>query len=266
MKAVEELMGIMKQLRDPTSGCPWDMKQTINTIAPYTLEEAYEVVEAIEKNDLGSLQDELGDLLFHIIFYSEMASEKGAFDFNSVAQNAADKLRRRHPHVFAGEGPETDFEPGASWEELKRKERSGNRDEEGEYQRLLGDIGASLPALLRAEKLQKRAASVGFDWPDVAPVLNKIREELDELGAEIEKSTDQQALEEEAGDVLFSCINLIRHLDISAETALRAANRKFEKRFAYIEARLMSKNRRVEESDLEELEALWQEAKTQEGA
>lgn len=256
---MEKLLQIMAALRDPETGCPWDKKQTFETIVPYTLEEAYEVADAIEQGDMDELKSELGDLLFQVVFYAQMASEQGDFDFADVVEAVSEKLTRRHPHVFAGESYEDEGRLVDAWEQSKAAER--DKLASAEQASVLGGVARALPALKRAQKLQKRAARVGFDWPEVAPVIAKIEEEISELKqAMLQKN--QAAITEESGDVLFSCVNLLRHLNVDAEEALRAGNQKFESRFNYIETTLNQKNRKFDSCSLDELEMLWQEAKT----
>ena len=256
---MEKLLQIMAALRDPETGCPWDKKQTFETIVPYTLEEAYEVADAIEQGDMHELKSELGDLLFQVVFYAQMASEQGDFDFADVVEAVSEKLTRRHPHVFAGESYDDEDRLVDAWEQSKAAER--DRLASTEQASVLDGVARALPALKRAQKLQKRAARVGFDWPEVAPVIAKIEEEISELKqAMLQKN--QAAITEESGDVLFSCVNLLRHLNVDAEEALRACNQKFENRFNYIETTLNQKNRQFDSCSLDELEMLWQEAKT----
>lgn len=255
---LDALLELMATLRGP-DGCPWDRDQTFATIAPHTIEEAYEVADAIDGGDMGHLKDELGDLLFQVVFYAQMASEQGAFDFHDIAAGITEKMVRRHPHVFASQtGVDTADDQTENWEALKDKEREAQASKGA-----LADVTRGLPALLRAQKLQKRAARVGFDWPDVAPVFDKFREEMAELEAEV-LSGDAKALEHEMGDVLLTCVNLARKLGLDAESALRHANTRFETRFGHIEAALKAQGRSPEDADLDELEALWIQAKAKE--
>jgi len=256
MSHIDELLAVMARLRDPQAGCPWDREQTFATIAPYTIEEAYEVADAIERADLHDLKDELGDLLFQVVFHARMAEEQGAFGFGDVVAAIVEKMRRRHPHVFAGERIDSAAEQSAAWEAHKARERA----DKGGHESLLDGITRTLPALTRAEKLQRRAARVGFQWPDISGVLEKLDEELREVRAEI-AAGDSQALHGEIGDLLFACANLARYAGVDAEAALRAANHKFERRFRYIEAALRERGKRPEQSDLAEMDALWEEAK-----
>lgn len=260
MNGIDELLDIMKKLRDPDTGCPWDLAQSVSSIAHFTLEEAYELVEAIENGDKDEFCDELGDLLYHIVFYSQMASEKGDFDFDDVCKRAAAKLVRRHPHVFAQDRNNATGSI-ADWEAIKKRERELKNAASGEKAALLDDISDAIPALIRAEKLQKRAASVGFDWPDIDPVKQKLLEEVEELQQQLSRPDNRENISEELGDLLFSCVNLARHLAINPESALRAANRKFTRRFSYIEKKLNAAGISLSESSLEEMDGLWEEAK-----
>ncbi len=256
MSHIDELLAVMARLRDPQAGCPWDREQTFASIAPYTIEEAYEVADAIEHGDLQDLKDELGDLLFQVVFHARMAEEQGAFAFGDVVAAIVEKMRRRHPHVFAGERIDSAAEQSAAWEAHKAQERA----DRGGHESLLDGITRTLPALARAEKLQRRAARVGFQWPDISGVLEKLDEELSEVRAEV-AAGDIQALHGEIGDLLFACANLARYAGVDAEAALRTTNHKFERRFRYIEAALRERGKRPEQSDLAEMDALWEEAK-----
>jgi len=252
---IQRLLEVMARLRDPERGCQWDVEQTFATIAPYTVEEAYEVADAIERNDLNELREELGDLLFQVVFHSRMAEEMGAFRFDDVVEAVTDKLIRRHPHVFADAGFRTAREQTAHWEEIKAAERKG-KQKPG----VLDDVPAGLPALTRAVKLTRRAGRVGFDWPGTREVIDKLHEELDELQAEIDAG-DQARIRAEMGDLLFVVANLARKLEVEPEDALRAANAKFVRRFRHIEARLAEDGRTPEQSDLAEMDGLWNEAR-----
>ncbi len=255
------LLTVMRRLRDPANGCPWDVEQTFQTIAPYTIEEAYEVADAIERNDLDELRDELGDLLFQVVFHSRMAEEDGHFDFAAVARAISDKMVRRHPHVFA-EAEERDAKSQTvAWEAQKADERAARAATEGRSVSALDGVISSLPAITRAMKLQKRAARVGFDWPSTAEVFDKIDEELSEIKEEISADATHNRLADEIGDLLFVVVNLARHLKVDPDAALRGTNAKFERRFRYLEARLAEDGKALEESSLEEMERLWQEAK-----
>jgi nucleoside triphosphate diphosphatase len=262
MKAINDLLSIMKRLRDPDTGCPWDRKQTIESIAPYTLEEVYEVLECLEKEDMDGLCKELGDLLFHIVFYAEMASENSYFDFQQVVEQVAAKLQRRHPHVFADQEAGSGTELSRKWETMKQQERQEKALRTGTRSRHLDDIGANMPAIIRAAKLQKRAAGAGFDWSAPEPVMAKIEEELLELKTEFYGSAKQEKLSEELGDLLFSCVNLARHIEVDADMALRRANRKFESRFRFVEEQLALQGFSLEQASLQQMEKLWQAAKT----
>jgi MazG family protein len=254
--SIDDLLAVMAALRDPEGGCPWDREQDFASIVPYTIEEAYEVADAIARNDLPELRDELGDLLFQVVFHARMAEEAGEFSFNDVVAAIVEKMVRRHPHVF-GEEEVADAEAQTrAWEEHKAAER---RDKGG-HRSLLDGVTLGLPALSRAAKLQKRAARAGFDWPSTYGVLGKIEEELNEVRAELE-GDDPQALHDEVGDLLFACVNLARHAGVDAEEALRAANHKFEQRFHYLESRLEQEGKALEQSSLEELDRLWVAAK-----
>jgi MazG family protein len=252
-----ELLGIMARLRTPETGCAWDLEQTFATIAPYTVEEAYEVADAIQRNDMADLRDELGDLLFQVVFHERMAEEAGAFGFDDVARAIRDKMIRRHPHVFGEAEARTSDEQTRAWEVIKAQERAAKGRE---HAGVLDGVPAGLPALTRAVKLTARAARVGFDWPDAARVLEKLSEEVGELEAEIEAG-ERERLKDELGDVLFVIANLARKLDIEPEDALRGANAKFVRRFAHIEAALAAQGRSPEQSDLAEMDGLWNEAK-----
>lgn len=266
---LDDLLHLMARLRDPQYGCPWDLKQNYASIVPHTIEEAYEVADTIERGDFEHLQGELGDLLFQVVYYSQLAREEGRFEFDGVVDSITRKLIRRHPHVFpTGELYAPVDTPSLSeaqvksrWEEIKAEERA--EKSQPEQLSLLDDVPATLPALSRAAKLQKRAATVGFDWPAALPVLDKVREELDEV-LQAMADGDADALEDEVGDLLFAAVNLARHLKQDPEHALRRANRKFERRFRFIEQALRDSSRPIEDCDLDELDALWGEAKRQE--
>jgi len=257
---MKKLLDIMTALRNPDTGCPWDIKQTFETIAPYTLEEAYEVADAIESGDMKELKSELGDLLFQVVFYAQMAKEQGDFDFDDVVNAVSEKLVNRHPHVFADVDCKDEEVLHEAWEKSKATERDAQA--QTEKASILDGVASALPSLKRAQKLQKRAAREGFDWPDVAPVLEKIEEEIKELREAMQKNNNEFIFEE-TGDVLFSCVNLARHLNVDAEESLRACNKKFEERFGYIEKTLAITNKSFKDCSLVELEALWQEAKSQ---
>jgi len=258
---VDRLLAIMARLRDPVSGCPWDVQQNFATIAPYTIEEAYEVADAIEQNDMAALKDELGDLLLQVVFHARMAEEAGHFGFAEVAAAIGDKMVSRHPHVFADHEAATAEDVKVTWEARKEAERAAKAGAGGGTLSALDGVTAALPALLRAEKLQKRAARVGFDWPEVGQVFDKLAEELAEIREVIDQGGDPDRLEDEVGDLLFVVANLARHLEVDPESALRRANAKFERRFRAIEARLAAAGDKAEAQSLEALEELWQETK-----
>lgn len=264
--ALQELAELMARLRGPV-GCPWDKQQTWKTLLPYTIEEAYEVVEAVETGQVEGLRDELGDLLFHITFYSQIAQEQGLFSLEEVILGVVTKMTRRHPHIFAQpeQTAQTDLPSAAvpaRWEEIKRQEKTAQRAEKGESgpASLFDDINSHLPALLWAAKVQRKMGQVGFDWPDATGVMEKVREELAELD-EARLADDAAAMEEELGDLLFTLANLARHLHLNPEIALRRATHKFQARFRIMESRLHQAGQSVETATLEELEPLWQEAK-----
>ena len=250
------LLEIMAQLRNPDHGCPWDLEQDFRTIAPYTLEEAYEVVDAIEQGDRQGLRDELGDLLFQVVFHTQMASEAGWFDFNDVLAAICEKMIRRHPHVFGDETVEDAEAQTRAWEQHKEREK-------GMRNSLLDGVPLALPALTRAEKLQKRASRAGFDWPSIHGVSEKVVEELDELRDELESSADMAALVNESGDLLFAAVNLLRHAGVDPEAALRQGNEKFTSRFQQVEAMCREAGRSVAETDLDTLDCYWEAAKQQ---
>ena len=258
-RSIDELLAIMRRLRDPQSGCPWDREQTFGTIAPYTIEEAYEVAGAIEDEDWPALREELGDLLFQVVFHAQMAEERGLFDFADVTRAIADKMLRRHPHVFAGtEGIDTAAAQTTAWEEHKSRERAARKHG------LLDDVPTALPALLRALKLQNRAARVGFDWDSAPKVVEKIAEEAAEIVEAQAEGASPERLEDEIGDLLFAVANLARHLGVDPEAALRSTNSKFVRRFREIESALAKQDRALSDASLAEMEELWQAAKTKE--
>jgi ATP diphosphatase len=254
----------MARLRDPAGGCPWDLEQSFATIAPYTIEEAYEVADAIGRGDMAELKGELGDLLLQVVYHAQMAKEAGSFDFDAVAEDIAAKMVRRHPHVFGDDEVASAAAQTQAWEATKAAERADKAAARGARQRLLDDVPLALPALLRAQKLQRRAARVGFDWGELAPVLGKLEEELGELRAELAAAAPPERLADELGDLLFATVNLARHLGVDAEAALRATNGKFERRFGAIEEALGGVGRSLEDASLDEMEALWQQAKSEE--
>lgn len=256
---IEDLLEIMRRLRSPEGGCPWDLEQDFRSIAPYTIEEAYEVADAIEHNNFDELRDELGDLLFQVVFHAQMANEQGAFDFNDVLEAIVDKMIRRHPHVF-GEAEVSDAEDQtAKWEAQKAAERAAKA--EGRAHSALDGVSRSLPALTRAGKLQRRAARVGFDWPDFSGVLDKLLEEIDELHLELAEGGAPERVEAEMGDLLFTCVNLARHINVDPESALRSANARFEHRFRQMETQLAAQGQTAEEADADTLDQHWEAAK-----
>lgn len=252
--AIEQLLDIMSRLRDPDSGCPWDLRQTYESIVPYTLEEAYEVADAIQRGDMLELRDELGDLLFQVVFYSQIAKEEGHFDFGQVTEAISEKMLRRHPHVFADAEYASDEELHKAWEQGKAAEREKRKKQENHSQ--LDGVARALPALIRAEKLQKRAARVGFDWADVTGAIEKLNEEIDEVKAEI-TTGEQHRIQDELGDLLFSVVNVVRLCGMDAEQSLSMANEKFERRFRKMEQNLIARGT----TDLHELsEQQWDDA------
>ncbi|PHQ69332.1 MAG: nucleoside triphosphate pyrophosphohydrolase [Sneathiella sp.] len=257
---INRLLDIMARLRNPDGGCPWDLEQSFETIAPHTIEEAYEVAEAIASGDMAELKDELGDLMFQVVFYAQMAKEDGSFDFDGVIDAISDKMIRRHPHVFGNSNIATAEAQTIAWEETKAQERA-RKSKPGQVPSALDGVASNLPALTRAVKLQNRAARVGFDWPDIAPVFEKINEEIGELRAEIDNGGGQARIEEEYGDLMFVLANLGRHLNLEPETVLRAANRKFTGRFQGVEAMLKARGKTPEQSDLAEMDDLWNQVK-----
>ncbi len=262
MDAMTQLLEIMKRLRDPDTGCPWDQRQTYGSIVPYTLEEAYEVADAIQRGDMRELRDELGDLLFQIVFYSQIAREEGHFGFDDVARGICDKMIRRHPHVFADAEYADDEQLRQAWEAKKAEERAG-RGATAKTSQMDG-VARALPALIRAEKLQKRAARVGFDWPDARGAFDKTREELDEVQAEME-SGDQSRLQDELGDLLFAMVNVVRLLGMDAEQALSRANEKFERRFRHMEQQLLAEGiEDMRKLSLQALDDAWEAVKQRE--
>lgn len=258
---ISRLIEIMAALRTPDTGCPWDLEQTFATIAPYTVEEAHEVAEAIARGDFDDLRDELGDLLLQVVFHARMAEESGLFDFGAVVEAITSKLIRRHPHVFGDARELSPQEVSALWGRIKAQERAARPG--GESPSLLASVAAGQPALGRAEKLQKAASKVGFDWNDAGLVLAKIREEVEETAAALETGP-RAAIEEEIGDLLFAVVNLARHAKIDAEHALRGTNAKFERRFAYIERALADRGEKPEDASLTDMDALWNAAKASE--
>lgn len=266
---ISRLIEIMAALRTPVTGCPWDLEQDFATIAPYTIEEAYEVVDAIARGDLDDLREELGDLLLQVVYHAQMASEQNAFDFGDVVEGITRKMIRRHPHVFADKnGNLASAHVKEVWDRIKaeeKAERAARRPPEDapSHKSLLSGVKAGQPALTRAMELQRKASTVGFDWNDPRAVLQKIREEADEIEGALDRN-DKQELAEETGDLMFALVNLARHVDADPEAALRATNAKFERRFAYIERALQAQGRMLEDASLAEMDALWNAAKGEE--
>jgi ATP diphosphatase len=274
LSETQRLLAIMAQLRDKESGCPWDVKQTMESLTRYTIEEAYEVADAIASGDMGDIKDELGDLLFQVVFYAQIANEQDAFSFDDVAQSISDKLVRRHPHVFAGTNSGdalSDPSLNAQWEAIKAQEK---RAKKATSNSILDNVPSGMPALMHAQKLQKACAKVGFDWPEVMPVLDKVREEVDEIAQEIHIASEREstesgdtlplnhdAIEEEIGDALFAMVNLSRHLKVDADTALRKASNKFAARFKGVEQLAREQGAELDTMSLEEMETLWQTVK-----
>ncbi|WP_420547193.1 nucleoside triphosphate pyrophosphohydrolase [Curvivirga sp.] len=256
-KNIDKLLEIMAALRTPKTGCPWDLEQNFSTIAPYTIEEAYEVADAIERNDMSDLKDELGDLLFQVVFHSRMAEEEDMFTFDDVAQSISEKMLRRHPHVFGDHDADTPDAVKQSWEDTKAAERK----EKGQNESALDGVALSLPALLRAEKLTKRAARVNFDWPSYKDVFDKIREEINELETEIDQQAPIERIEDELGDLLFCMANLARHFKLDPEVTLKKANNKFTSRFKAMESSFKDEGKELSAQSLENMEARWQVVK-----
>ncbi|MGM0428761.1 MAG: nucleoside triphosphate pyrophosphohydrolase [Pseudomonadota bacterium] len=252
---MQQLQQVMEQLRDPEDGCPWDLKQNMTSLIPYTIEETYEVVDAIQSGNWQSIKDELGDLLFQVVFYAQLAREEQQFELDDIAAHTAGKLINRHPHVFGTDAERnlSDAEIKTQWEQIKQQERT-KKDAKGS---VFDDIPSQLPSILKAAKLQKRAASVGFDWTESEPVYAKVDEEIEE----VKEATDQDHIEEEIGDLLFAVVNLARHKQVNPEAALQRANEKFKSRFQNIEQRLSEQGKHATDCNLNELEALWQQAK-----
>lgn len=255
--AVDRLVAVMARLRDREGGCPWDIEQDFRSIAPHTLEETYEVVEAIENDDMKGLKEELGDLLFQVAFHAQMGREKNLFDLDAIATAVTDKMIERHPHVFADRDADTANDVIRNWEADKAAKRAAQAEAEKRKVSVLDGVNTALPAPSRALKLQQRAARVGFDWQTAPPIFAKIREELDELESELTAQPDKDAVEDELGDLLFAVINLARHLAVDPEAALRRTNRKFERRFHAIESALAAEGRTPDEASLEEMDAIW---------
>ncbi|GEA12327.1 nucleoside triphosphate pyrophosphohydrolase [Alteromonas sp. KUL49] len=260
---IARLLDIMTKLRHPTEGCPWDVEQTMDSLVRYTIEETYEVADAIASNDMDEIRDELGDLLFQVVFYARIAEETGHFDFNDVAKAISDKLVRRHPHVFSAPRSGMDqVQLSAQWDAIKAQEKAAKKKSANQSY-LLDSVPSGLPALMYAQKLQKACAKVGFDWPEIAPVLDKVKEELDEIQQElVQEDIDQSAIEEEIGDALFAMVNLARHAKVDADSALRKASHKFALRFNKVEQLAAHQDRTLDTMTLDEMEALWQQVKS----
>ncbi|MGZ5050040.1 MAG: nucleoside triphosphate pyrophosphohydrolase [Methylobacter sp.] len=255
----QKLLDIMSRLRHPEQGCAWDLKQNFTTLIPYLIEESYEVIDAIERNDMEDLRAELGDLLLQVVFHAQIADEQGLFNFEQVSESISDKLIRRHPHVFADAVFESDEERHQAWEQAKAAERREKNTTE-QKESVLSGVARSLPALLECEKIQDRAAHYGFDWPDALPVFDKVHEELNEV-KEAWESGDQAHIQEEIGDLLLVAVNLARHMNVNAEVALKESTQKFSRRFQYIEQKVEESGRNLKDCNLAELDALWDEAK-----
>lgn len=260
MQELQKLLKIMQDLRHPENGCPWDIEQSFDTIAAYTVEEAYEVADAIERKDMADLKAELGDLLFQVVFHAQLAAEDDLFDFADVAAAISDKLLRRHPHVFGDDKTRDKDQLNSDWEKHKKKERA-NKDLQKKHAGYLEGIASAMPALRWSEKLQKRAAHHGFDWENIQPVFDKINEEIVELKAEIDIENNQQRISDEMGDILFASVNLARHVGVNPEQALRDCNRRFISRFEVVEKLLSEDGRQMEDCSVVVLLAYWQKAK-----
>ena len=261
MQEIEKLKQIMKALRDPEKGCPWDIQQNFSTIAPYTVEEAYEVADAIEREDMHDLKSELGDLLFQVIFHSELADEKGLFNFEDVVNQINEKLVRRHPHVFEDEKVVSEEHLAQRWEQHKHDERKNKNEKQQSDASTFDGIASSLPALKWSHKIQKRAARTGFDWPNIWPVFEKLEEELAELKEEIGHENNHERILDEFGDVLFVCVNIAMHVGVDAEQALRHGNRKFMSRFSGMEQLMHEDSKQFADLSLEQMEEYWQKNK-----
>jgi len=273
LSSIEKLLRIMKHLRDPSTGCPWDLQQSFATIAPYTVEEAYEVLDAILRDDMPDLQSELGDLLFQVVFHAQLAAEQGFFQFDDVVIGIADKLERRHPHVFGDNKIDNTETQTQAWEKLKAIERlqkhnqinlASDISQANINHSALDGVAVALPALIRAVKLQKRAASVGFDWPSIEPVFDKVLEELDEVRQEVNENQNMERIEDEIGDLFFAVTNLARHANVDPETAIRKANNKFTRRFQAVEMLIDEQSACIENLSSQELERLYQKVKKME--
>jgi MazG family protein len=261
--SIQRIVNIMAALRDPDTGCPWDLKQDFKSIAPYALEEAYEVVDAIETGDMDQLRDELGDLLLQVVFHARMAEEAESFTFDDVVNAIADKMERRHPHVFGAKAEVTSEQVKQNWEDMKAQERAAKSDTMAAPPSLLDDVPLALPAMTRAVKLQKRAARIGFDWTEPEPIFDKLEEEVNEL-REAMALKNADAIEDELGDVLFVVANIARHLKLDPETALRRGNAKFSRRFQQVEQQARAQSTDMSDFSLDDLESFWQRAKAAE--
>ena len=261
---IKTLLTIMTRLRDPKTGCPWDIEQNFKTILPYTIEEAYEVAQAIQESDMEALLDELGDLLLQVVFHAEMAREAGYFDFNDVAKGISEKMVRRHPHVFADSKISDADQQSLAWESQKAIERSAKAKKKNKPSSALDGVALALPSLVRAQKLQKRARRLGFDWQTTGPIIEKIAEELAEMEEARSDNRKSEDLNLECGDLLFSCVNLVRHLGVDAESALREANAKFEHRFRRLETLIADEDRQPDQMSLRELDVIWKRVKSEE--
>jgi len=259
LKKTEKLLSIMAQLRHPETGCAWDLKQSFSSLAPYAIEEAYEVADAIDRNDLDDLRLELGDLLLQVVFHSQIAQEQGLFDFEQVAEAISEKMVSRHPHVFGDTVYNSDEERQKAWDEAKEKEKLA-QGKVAKDKSVLAGVPVNLPALIECEKIQDKAANHGFDWPEVEPVFDKVMEELEEV-KEAWEEQDQAHIQEEVGDLLLVVVNLARHLKVNPEVALKQATKKFSKRFNYIEQQVEASERTLRDCDLAELDAFWDDAK-----
>ena len=266
MEQMQRLLAVMAALRDPERGCPWDKQQTFATILPYTIEEVYEVADAIDHGDMLALREELGDLLFQIVFYAQMAKEAGEFEFADIAAAISDKLEQRHPHVFGDAEIATAEAQTQAWEKHKERERHAKAADQQRAASVLDNVPVALPGLMRAMKLQRRAARQGFDWPDVAPVLDKIEEEFAEVREVLAEGADSEKLMHEVGDLLFACVNLARHTEIDPEIAMRGVNGRFESRFRRVEELARQQNQSLAQMSLEEMDKLWDQAKAEEKA
>jgi len=266
---LDELLNIMSRLRDPETGCPWDKKQTFASVVPHTIEEVYELADAIEMQDFSDLKGELGDLLFQVVFYAQIAKEQELFEFSDILTTLNEKLIRRHPHVFAEKNFDNEQAVHANWEAEKQKERLKKSNEMQQQESVLDNIPLALPALNRSYKIQKRCSRVGFDWGELEPVVAKIHEEIDEVLVEVKRTdlTEQQKqerIEDELGDLLFANVNLVRHLNADPETVLRQANNKFEKRFRLVELEVRRQGKQIDECSLQELDEIWGKIKEME--